>query len=108
MDKFLQQACAVGSKPFDGLTLRPKDLLPLTQLSSLLATTVAVLRNEFPAAELLRHADWHEHDGYVSGSVASNWADLEAIVASPEDLYASRPGDDLSALGSTTVWALST
>jgi hypothetical protein len=99
MDEFLERACSRASKSFDGFTLFPKDLLPLTELASALAATVDFLQTKFPAAELLRHADWHEHDGFITSSAASSWAEVSMIVASPDSLYASRVGEDFVRLG---------
>ncbi len=99
MDALLRESLSAGTKPFDGNLIHTADLLPLSHLSQVLAKTIQVLRSKWPDAELRRHADWHEHDGYLTSSATSCWSEVEDLVSSPEHLYANRPGEDFVRIG---------
>ena len=99
VDSYLQQSLSTGSPPLGGQTTYPPDLVPLDRLASILTVVVTCLQAKSPAEALLRHEDWHEHDGYITISKPCTWAELVALVASPETLYASRPDDDFVRIG---------
>jgi hypothetical protein len=99
MDAALQHAWLSSSPPFNGVTLRTEDLVRLERLSQLLSTAIVFLREEFGDASLLQHADWHEHDGYITSSAATDWNALANLVASPETLYEQRRGEDFVRIG---------
>jgi hypothetical protein len=99
MDDPLHIAMTNGAKPFAGSTLHLSDLIPLSALQALLAEVVAYLKSENPEATLLRHADWHEHDGYLTASSPTTWEELVSLASSEESLYYQRPGDDFVQIG---------
>lgn len=99
MDESLHIALKNGSEPFTGNTLHLSDLIPLKDLRALLEVIVAFLKAEVPGAVLQRHADWHEHDGYITESSPTNWEELASLVSSEQSLYDQRPGDDFVQIG---------
>jgi hypothetical protein len=99
MDDPLHLALTNGTTPFAGSTLHLSDLIPLSELQTLLANVVAYLKAEIPEATLLRHADWHEHDGYLTASSPTTWEDVVNLASSEESLYNQRPGDDFVQIG---------
>ena len=99
MDQPLTASLAAGTPPFDGQTLCLPELLPLEELVRVLGVTVTALRARWPEADLLHHEDWLEHDGYITNSKPFTWAELMALVASPEALYVGRPSDDFVRTG---------
>lgn len=99
MDEPLLRAWSGGLPPFDGVTLRPTDLVPLELLFQMLSETIGFLREKFSESTLLRHADWHEHDGYITASVPTDWETVTGLITSAEALYEQRPGDDFVCIG---------
>ncbi len=99
MDEKLQHAWHTADQPFAGNTLHLADLVPLDRLSLLLSAVVSALRRTHETASLLRLADWHEHDGYVTSAHSITWQELEVIASSAAALYEQRPGDDFVRLG---------
>jgi hypothetical protein len=99
MDDPLHIALTNGAKPFASNTLHLSDLIPLRDLQTLLADVIAYLKAENQEATLLRHADWHEHDGYRTASSPTNWGELVNLASSEQFLYDQRPGDDFVQIG---------
>jgi hypothetical protein len=99
MDEPLFRAWSDGLPPFDGVTLRSADLVPLELLFHMLSETIGFLREKFPEAKLLRHDDWHEHDGYITSSVPTDWGEVSGLITSATALYEQRPGDDFVRIG---------
>jgi hypothetical protein len=99
MDDRLHIALTSGSEPFAGNTLHLSDLISLKDLRTLLADVVVYLKAEIPEAMLLRHADWHEHDGYRTASSPASWEELVKLTSSEQSLYDQRPGDDFVQIG---------
>ena len=93
MDEQLEQRWKTGKPPFDGQCIRLTDHLPLPILRSLLSTVVDVLRQTTPACSLFRFDDWHEHDGYVTESLPTEWETFDQILLNDQKLHYSRHGD---------------
>ncbi len=93
MDQFLFDQWQNGDKPFNGLTLHPNDLIPLSSLATLVADALQQLEQRYPNVRLATYHDWHEHDGYISPSAPTSWERIKSIVASDQSLYENRAGD---------------
>ncbi len=93
MDAQLEQRWKDGKPPFDGSCLRLTGHVPLPTLRSLLRTIVDILRQRMKHRRLLRIDDWHEHDGYVTKALPTDWAALDQVLMNEQSLHHSRHGD---------------
>lgn len=81
-----------GSKPpFDGACIHNTDTLNLTQLRSLLSTTIGMLSSS--NSEIYSFHDWHEHDGFIVDSKIESWDTLTAAIETDRTLFDSRDDD---------------
>lgn len=94
MDEQLFKRWQSGAKPFDGSTLLPDDLLPLSDLRVALAAIAGTLKKNCPDVQLRVLHDWHMHDGYITSSQPTGWEKLDNMLKSDESLYEARCGDD--------------
>ncbi len=79
--------------PFDGLTVY-SHCLPVVPLREALASIVDDLHARSASSRLIECHDWHEHDGAVTPSWSSSWADLRSWVRSDEGLGKRAASDD--------------
>lgn len=93
MDAQLEQRWKDGKPPFDGSCLRLTDHVSLPTLRPLLRIIVDALQQRMMHRRLLRFDDWHEHDGYVTEALPTDWAALDQILMNDESLHHSRHGD---------------
>jgi hypothetical protein len=93
MDKTLQDRWQTNRAPFDGKTVHPPDLLRIEELREFLIPVVRALKAVSGDNKILKLADWHEHDGYVTSPEATTWSEVEAWVASTASLYEARNTD---------------
>jgi hypothetical protein len=68
--------------------------LDMSILLRLLARWTDELESITPDAILLTRHDWTQHDGYQSEWRPSTFAELRAVISSPQSLIAAMPGDD--------------
>jgi len=54
---------------------------------------VRALRQRTKAHALFRFDDWHEHDGYVTEALPTDWEALDQILSNDQKLLFSRHGD---------------
>ena len=92
-DPLLESLRKKGAAPFDQQVLHPDDWLPIDELRSSLATVMNVLRGQYPSAKLFGLDDWHEHDGYISPSRSSSYAEIESAFSTEKALYDARHGN---------------
>lgn len=93
MDSDFERRWRNGLPPFDGLTVTLDKYIPLTLLRQGLAVIVQSLHGSSHEDALLRLADWHEHDGFVSETEPASWQELEALLVSEETLKTASLGD---------------
>jgi hypothetical protein len=99
MDKTLQDRWQTNRTPFDGKTVHPPDLLRVEELREHLIPIVSALKVISGDTKLLKLADWHEHDGYVTSPKATAWSEVETWFASNDSLYEARSGDTFVRVG---------
>lgn len=93
MDKQLEQRWKNGKPPFNGQCIRLIDHIQLPTLRILLHTIVDVLYRRTKHCTLFRFDDWHEHDGYVTEALPTDWSTLDQILMNDQKLHESRHGD---------------
>ena len=93
MDAPLEQRWKTGQTPFDGHCIPLTDHVSLPTLRSLLRSIVHVLQQRTKDRSLFRCDDWHQHDGYVTEALPTDWATLDQILMNDQDLHHSRHGD---------------
>ena len=71
-----------SSPPFDGVTLHLPSPVALTDLRLSLEGIVNVLAWRYGRTPLYQFTDWHQHDGFLTRSTASNWDDLRSRLSS--------------------------
>lgn len=93
MDERLHMLWKSGAYPFDQALFDPVDIIPVDQLLHCLQDIVAFLKEQFKHDILYLNHDWHEHDGYISGSNTIKWDTYEVNLKDTTSLYDSRDGD---------------
>jgi len=93
LDAELNRRWLSSEPPFDGVTIHTPDFVPVSELRLLLLPVLDVLTARFGDSLLLRNADWHEHDGYVSSSSPISWSEIHSLLASDKALLAACESD---------------
>jgi hypothetical protein len=88
----LNERWLASRPPFDGTTVAIRNDPTPYDLLDMLRFVGESLRKRYPL--ILRFDDWHEHDGFITKAILTDWRTLESAWANLDDLIASRPGDD--------------
>jgi hypothetical protein len=86
MDEELDPGWRYGEPPFHGDTLVTTDSLDVETLRAHLATLVQVIEANGIPDELCSFEDWHEHDGFRTGSMPLTWTSLRDAIADRQRL----------------------
>ena len=95
--------------PPDGINFHCTELVPIDVLVQSLQHVVRFLQDLNPSVQLLRFADWWQHDGLHFYDGEMDMHELFALVDSPRSLFCAMPGDDEVRIGiapANSVWYL--